>query len=84
MPIKTCCEGLFGYMVIIKIIDYFLINYSLISFISVEVDAAHVGGGLAPDCGLSVSDVLTDTPQSGASPLPQRSVLDLQKSDQIT
>ncbi|MCP1463832.1 MULTISPECIES: hypothetical protein [unclassified Pseudomonas] len=48
MPIKTCCEGLFGYMVIIKIIDYFRINYSLISFIGVEVDAAHVGGGLPP------------------------------------
>jgi hypothetical protein len=48
MPIKTCCESLFGYMVIIKIIDYFRINYSLISFIGVEVDANHVGGGLPP------------------------------------
>ncbi len=40
MPIKTCCEVLFGYMLIIKIIDYVLINYSFIAFVagqSVEV-----------------------------------------------
>src|SRR5450830_1897056 len=28
------------------------------------------GRGLAPDCGVSESDVLTDTQLSGASPLP--------------
>ncbi|AZE90075.1 hypothetical protein C4J97_3381 [Pseudomonas orientalis] len=28
------------------------------------------GRGLAPDSGASVTDVFTDTPSSGASPLP--------------
>jgi hypothetical protein len=32
IPIKTCCEVLFGYMVIIKIIHYEEIDYSLIAF----------------------------------------------------
>ncbi|NWA86881.1 hypothetical protein [Pseudomonas sp. D2002] len=31
IPIKTRCEVLFGYMLIIKIIDYVLIDYSLIA-----------------------------------------------------
>ena len=32
MLIKTFCEGLFGYMLIIKNIDYESVDYSLIAF----------------------------------------------------
>ncbi|MGB3126638.1 MAG: hypothetical protein WBB95_22745 [Pseudomonas sp.] len=32
IPIKTGCEVLFGYMLIIKIIDYAVMDYSVIAF----------------------------------------------------
>ncbi|WP_157789364.1 hypothetical protein [Pseudomonas tolaasii] len=32
IPIKTRCEVLFGYMLIIKIFDYVLIDYSVFAF----------------------------------------------------
>jgi hypothetical protein len=32
IPIRTLCEVLFGYMLIIKNIDYDLVDYSLIAF----------------------------------------------------
>ena len=41
IPIKTCCEGLFGYMVIIKIIDYVWIDYSLIAFVGVSPEISY-------------------------------------------
>ncbi|AZE92884.1 hypothetical protein C4J95_0754 [Pseudomonas orientalis] len=38
--------------------------------LSLARNAVKCGRGLAPDSGGSVTYVLTDTPQSGASPLP--------------
>lgn len=55
MPIKRGCESLFGYKLIIKIIDYLLVDYSLIAFGGVLLAKANTASMCPPALQGSVS-----------------------------